>query len=116
MTTEEAINIAIYRALHSFSEAEQRWNQRRQRKMTDKELLLAISEELGIAGSAAMVGLWYEYKGGCNPTIVLEKWPGMLEDQPPIVFSGKTLTAYVCQILNIPEPSWQLSLFTGGAI
>lgn len=116
MTTEEAINIAIYRVLHSFSEAQQRWNQRRNRKMTDEELRLVISEEFGIAGGAAMAGLWYEYKGGRNPTIVLERWPGMLEDQPPIVFSGKTLLAYVRQILNIPEPSGQLSLFAGGVL
>jgi hypothetical protein len=116
MTRQEAINRAIYYSLHSFSESDIRWQQRRSRKMTDDELRLAISEELGIAGGAAMAGLWYDYKGGCNPTIVLQKWPGMPPEQKPIIISGKALIASVRQILNIPEPSGQLSLFAGGAI
>jgi len=113
MTRQEALNKGLYYSLHSFSNAEQRWQSRKSRGLGNNELTLAIAEEFGIAGGAAINGLWYSYQGGTNPQFILEQWPDMPQDQKDIVIHGKELVFSVRQILNIPDLSGQMQLFDG---
>jgi hypothetical protein len=111
MTRQDAIDQALFYSLHSFSQAQTRWQQRRDRGLDDNELQLAVAEEFGIEGGAALYGLWYSYKGGKNPKFTLERWPGMPDDFTPLIIHGTKLVLAVRQLLSIPDHSQQLSLF-----
>lgn len=111
MTRKEAINKGLYGSLHSFSDAQIRWEQRLSRGLNDGELRYAIAEEFGIEGGAAICGLWYSYKGGSNPRYILERWPDMPNDYKQVILQGRELLFSVRQLLSIPDHSQQLSLF-----
>ena len=113
MNQQEATIRGLYRSLHSFSNAEDRWNKRKSTGLNDDQLRFSIAEEFGIAGGAASEALWYSYQGGANPNFTLEQWPDMPPDAKEIVIHGKELLFLVRQILNIPDRSGQMQLFDG---
>mgnify|MGYP001251448964 CR=1 FL=1 len=63
----------LRRALHSFADAAERWNQRRATGMTDEQLWGAIAEELGIFGGIGGRG-WREviHRGGDDPAVWID--------------------------------------------
>lgn len=94
---------ALFRALHSFANAEGRWARRVEGAsgMTDDELRYAIAAEFGEHGGCAGPGITYaDFRGGKNPRITL----GRHDDPDQETLSGKALLSRVRKLLNIPFP------------
>lgn len=98
----------MFSALHSFADAEKRWNMRRKACLTDEGLREEIGFEFGIQGGIGGDGYMVNYKGGKNPEFSFSN-----DGQEETKLKGKALLDAVRGLLNIPRPADknQLTLF-----
>jgi hypothetical protein len=112
-------------ALHSFSDAESRWNKLRESGATDKDILRQISYEFGIQGGVAGPGMYHcEFRGKENPKFQCrgdevieideesteesdENLKARLKLPPLFELTGEILIAATRKLIGIPsiEPS-----------
>lgn len=83
-------------SLHSFSGAKERWNSRREKGLTDRELEAAIADEFGIWGGSTYP-FSHTHKGGKQPKFWLgDDW---IHGKP--TFQGRELIDLVRKLLDI---------------
>lgn len=90
---------ALYRSLHTFSGAGERWDKLVKKGATDEQIKKQIGYELGIQGG----GLNFSHKGGDNPRFYYsEGISGGAYGKPTL--QGKALVNKVRDLLQIPRP------------
>ena len=87
----------LFSSLYSFSGAKERWNTRREKGLTDRELEAAIADEFGIWGGATHP-FSHTHKGGKHPKFWLgDDW---IDEKP--TYQGRELIDLVRKLLDIP--------------
>ena len=97
---------ALVQALHSFSDADKRWEKRRQSGRTDAQLQEDLGYEFGISGGSS----YQSHAGGKNPKFwYTEHWSS--KKKPTL--EGRALVDKVRELLKIgnPERAEQMRLF-----
>lgn len=93
---QQRIDATLLSALHSYIDAEQRWDKWRKRGLNDAEIKQAIAYEFGIFGGASHPE-WHCYAGEKNPRF----WLSISHAGKPTL-SGKALIKQVRYLLKIP--------------
>jgi hypothetical protein len=102
---------AFMRAVHSFANAKERWQQRAASGLTDDELKEALRYELGIAGgSSCSDSIKVEYQGAGLK--IWASWDSFNHYGTKPIFEGADTIAFAREVFGISNPDdEQLSLF-----
>ena len=99
-TDDDPVDNILKFAVRSFSDAESRWQQRRETGLSDEELAAAIAHEFGTLAGGALDGMYYELRGGKNPTLSYVHLS--CEDAKRKRISGKQLLNKVRELKSVP--------------
>jgi hypothetical protein len=102
---------AFMRAVHSFANADERWQQRAVSGLTDDELKEALRYELGIAGGSSSRGsIRVEYQGAGLK--IWASWDSFNHYGTKPILEGTDTMAFAREVFEISNPdNEQLSLF-----
>lgn len=105
VVTEVLCLAVVFRAVHSYQGARERWETDRKTGLTDEEFRERVRYEMGIAGGGSLPEPWFNkyymmYRGGTRPQIEIIEW----DSGNRYVLKGSELLNYLRHAVGVGYP------------